>query len=124
MQANQPAIEDHASTIWQWVDDGCPGTVTIMQRPSAKKYPNTFVLIWTNLNLPGGIQQISLDVHYQGTQLQAGQPLQALGSLWVKGMNGPLKPEQQATQTQKEHLLAEIGNTSPDPSLYARYGNY
>lgn len=124
MQSNQPSIGDHASTIWQWVNNGCPGTFTILKRPSAVEYPNTFVLIWTNLNLPGGIQQISLDIHYQGAQLQAGQPLLALGSLWVKGMIGALKPEQQATSTQKEQLVAKIGKSSPDPSQYSNYGNY
>ena len=124
MQANQPAIEDHASTIWQWVNSGCLGTVTILQRPSAEQYPNTFVLIWTGLNLAGGIQQISLDVHYEGEKLEAGKPLKALGSLWVKGMDGALKPEQQASFAQKEKLLAQIGDISPDPKKYQRYGRY
>ncbi|WP_439893472.1 hypothetical protein ACS7SF_26705 (plasmid) [Ralstonia sp. 25C] len=124
MLANEPAIEDHASTIWDWVNNGCPGAVTLLQRPSSEKYRNTFVLIWTDLNLAGGIQQISLDVHYEGEKLEAGKPLKALGSLWVKGMDGALKPEQQASSTQKQKLLAHIGDTSPDPKKYPRYGRY
>ena len=119
----KPPLDPHL--IWTWVDNHCPAaTVTILQRPSAESYPNTFVVLWTGAGLPPGMTKIWLDVHYVGDKIEGGKPLLALGGLWATGFDGALKPEQQANLTQRNNLLAHIGNTSPDPSALGNYGMY
>lgn len=115
----------NANVIWNWVNNDCPSaTVTILKRPSAQSYPNTFVVMWSGTGLPPGMSKICLDVHYEGAQIEGGKPLLALGGLWATGFDGALKPEQHATSGQKTALLRSIGGTAPNPDGLDNYGQY
>uniref|UniRef100_A0A914DAS1 Uncharacterized protein n=1 Tax=Acrobeloides nanus TaxID=290746 RepID=A0A914DAS1_9BILA len=125
-------IRQYQHAIKEWIRKDCPlrkgGTFTIFKRPSAVEYPNTFVLIWTEPNILAGphtdcFSKISLNVHYEGQKLEEGKPLKVLGSLWAKGFDGSLKPQQEFDKCLKDILIQKIGSTSPDPSHYEKYGH-
>lgn len=113
------------SAIVSWATSGCPCTSkTILQRPSAVSYPNTFVIMWFGVSLGtyGTVPYVALDVHYQGGSIQAGKPLQALGGMWVKGINGAMKPEQDSNI--RSSLTAQVPATSPEPTGMKKFGSY
>ena len=107
-----------------WVKNGClAASMEILQRPSSVSYPNTFVIMWKNPTITGTpVAHICLDVHYDGTALEAGKPLQALGGFWAKGIVGDLKPQQDLTL--KSLLTAKVPAVSPDPTGLAKFGKY
>lgn len=110
----------------QWIKSGCQAaSVEILQRPSAVTYPNTFVIMWKNPVVSGAkapIAHICLDVHYEGTAIEAGKAIKALGGFWAQGIKGALKPEQDLTL--KPLLVSKVPAVSPDPSLLAKFGAY
>ncbi|GEM_PF-6774867 len=61
--------------ITQWILNGCKASeMVILQRPSAKTCPNTFVVMWLKPVVEGVIpplQYICLDVHYKGDEVEA-----------------------------------------------------
>ncbi len=108
-----------------WVGGGCPcNEMVILQRPSAKKYPNTFVVMWKGVNLAGFgvVEYVALDLHYAGDSIQQGKDLTALGGLWVKGQQGAHKPEQDGNL--RGLLKARVPAQSPDPSTLEKFGIY
>ena len=110
----------------QWIKSGCPAaSVEILQRPSAVSYPNTFVIMWKNPIVAGAkapIAHICLDVHYDGTTIEAGKAIKALGGFWAQGIVGALKPEQDLTL--KPLLIAKVPTVSPDPTGLGKFGGY
>lgn len=107
-----------------WVKNGClAASMEILQRPSSVSYPNTFVIMWKNPIIAGTpVAHICLDVHYDGTMVEAGKAIQALGGFWAKGIVGDLKPQQDLTL--KPLLTAKVPATSPDPTSLAKFGKY
>ncbi len=82
--------------IEDWADRGCPySNKLVMSRPSAVSDPNTYVIFFENaVTINGSLKTIKLDVHYEGTKIEAGKARKALGGLWISGVNGDMKPEQ------------------------------
>jgi hypothetical protein len=125
-QVRNDVMDNHlVQALTQWVNGDCAcAQRVILQRPSAVTYPNTFVIMWKNVNLTGVgvVEYVALDLHYEGDSIQQGQNLRALGGLWVKGQQGAHKPEQDGNL--RGLLKAKVPAQSPDPSTLEKWGAY
>jgi hypothetical protein len=109
----------------KWINGGFTcDSKTILKRPSAIANPNTFVVMWNGVTLEGlpKYDYIALDVHYEGNTLEKGKAIKALGGLWIKGVQGALKPEQRPLM--KNKLRAAVPALSPDPMTLQTFGGY
>jgi hypothetical protein len=98
-------------------------TPILLQRPSAITYPNTFVMMWKSVVIGGHtVSHVCLDLHYTGSSIKSGEPLQALGGMWAKGVYGALHPEQSLAMRDKLRAVAPLN--SPDPDGMETFGSY
>jgi hypothetical protein len=88
--------QDTIDLIEQWADDGMPcASMEVLARPTAEDDPNTYVFVFKNaLHVQGAMRDVFLDVHYQGATIAPGAARKAFGGLWMKGVQGDMKPEQ------------------------------
>jgi hypothetical protein len=109
----------------KWITGGFTcDSKEILKRPSAITNPNTFVVMWKGVTLEGleKVDYVALDVHYEGLTVEKDKALKALGGLWIKGIEGGLKPEQRPLM--KPKLKAVVPAKSPDPTTLKTFGGY
>lgn len=97
-----------------WAANGLPYTsLTILARPTAQAHPNTYVFVFNNaVHVNGAMRDVKVDVHYQGVNITPGQPMIALGGLWMTGVNGAMKPQQHGGELLQQ-LRAELPSNAP-----------
>jgi hypothetical protein len=107
-----------------WADNGVPhAKLTILARPSAETYPNTYVFIFNNaLSIDGVSRNVFVDIHYEGDTITPGRSMVAIGGLWIPGIYGAMKP----TQHKGELLLqlkAELPSNAPSGGIAGVFGD-
>lgn len=97
-----------------WATNGLPYTsLTILARPTAETYPNTYVFVFNNaVHVNGAMRDVKVDVHYQGNNITPGKPRLAIGGLWMTGIFGAMKPQQHGGDLLQQ-LLAELPSNAP-----------
>jgi hypothetical protein len=100
-------ITDLKTEIHAWARAGCKcKTRSVTFRPQ-DTYPNTFCIIYQNVTFGGRrFGYVCLDVHYYSDGA-----MQALGGLWITGLDGSLKPNND--QDLKEAFLPNVPTAAP-----------
>jgi len=113
------------SIIETWADHGLTYTgQTVLTRPSAETYPNTYVFIFKGaVTVDGASKDVSIDVHYEGDKIEGGKARRAIGGLWMKGVEGAMKPEQHGGEILRV-LKANLPASAPKPPCDGKYGAY
>jgi len=125
-KAEDPPMSKHNQDLLRlWAKD-CGEPDEILQRPSAESWPNTFVYMWKDPKI-GELQvaYVALDVHYEGGDIEAGQPIKALGGMWMKSnptVDGSVKPQQD--NSFGVLMRPVVLDESPDPKGLEVFGKY
>jgi len=102
------------AAIDRWANAGMPHTsLTVLARPTAETYPNTYVFVFNNaVQVNGVMRDVKVDVHYLGDRITAGAKRLAFGGLWMTGVYGAMKPEQHGGELYNQ-LNAELPGNAP-----------
>jgi len=107
-----------------WADNGLPyASLTVLARPSAETYPNTYVFIFKSaLTMNGSLRDVLVDVHYEGDKITPGARMLAIGGLWIPGVQGAMKPTQHAGELLAQ-LRAELPSNAPSGGVSGVWGD-
>ncbi|WP_444926633.1 hypothetical protein ACJJI4_00070 [Microbulbifer sp. TRSA002] len=119
------ADSTYIQNIEKWADEGLVYSDLIaLVRPSAVASPNTFVFVFENAVLFNGRRRtVYVDVHYVGDRIIPGAKIEALGGLWVPGINGmAMKPQQHGGELYVQ-LMRQLPRHAPKSGVRAVYGD-
>jgi hypothetical protein len=118
------ANQAYINLIETWADNGLPHSkITVLARPTAETYPNTFVFIFENAVTVDGLPyNVYVDVHYIGAAITAGAGIVAIGGLWIKGFRGGMKPSQHGGELLLQ-LQAELPSNAPSGGIAGVWGD-
>lgn len=114
----------NVANVEHWADSGAPYTrLSVLARPTAKKYPNTYVFIFESAMTVGGApRHVYVDVHYQGNSITPGASMVAIGGLWMPGIQGGMKPTQHGGELLRQ-LKAELPSNAPRGGVSGIWGD-
>ena len=118
------ADHTYINNVEVWADNGLPYTnLTVLVRPTAQTWPNTYVFIFENaLTVQGASRSVFVDVHYEGMQVTPGARKIAIGGLWIPGLKGAMKPQQHGGELLSQ-LNAELPSNAPKGGIAGVYGD-